>query len=105
MVKEKLHHGEVRENTTVPVPLHHGAVKTPPWWSGNATMVKFLQHRGEIFTFTMVKFRLSLQRNERQAVRQWSIKPFSRSQYAEKTSRLPPKKVVIHLVLRVSPLF
>ena len=56
MVKKKLHHGEVRQNTTVPVPLHHGAVKTPPWWSGNATVVKFLQHHGEISTFTVVKF-------------------------------------------------
>ena len=54
MVKKKFHHGEVRQNTTVPVPLHHGAVKTPPWWSGNATTVKFLQHHGVLSDFSMV---------------------------------------------------
>ena len=48
MVKEKLHHGEVRENTTVPVPLHHGAVKTPPWCRENSTMVEWERHHGEI---------------------------------------------------------
>ena len=42
-------------STMVPSKLHRGAVKTPPWWSGNATVVKFLQHHGEISTFTVVK--------------------------------------------------
>ena len=56
MVEENFHRGEVRQNTTVAVPLHRGAVKTPPWWSGNATMVKFLQHRGVFPDFTMVLF-------------------------------------------------
>ena len=50
MVKENFLHGEVRENTTVPVPLHHGAVKTPPWCRQNSTMVEWEHHHGEIST-------------------------------------------------------
>ena len=42
------HRGEVRENTTVAVPLHHGAVKTPPWCRQNSTMVEWHRHHGEI---------------------------------------------------------
>ena len=42
--------------TMVELRLHHGAVKTPPWWSGAATVVKFLRHRGVPSNFTMVKF-------------------------------------------------
>ena len=41
-------------STMVPSKLHHGAVKTPPWWSGNATTVKFLQHHGVLSDFSMV---------------------------------------------------
>ena len=50
MVKEKNHHGEVRENTTVAVPLHHGAVKTPPWCRQNSTVVPSKLHRGGVGT-------------------------------------------------------
>ena len=50
MVEKKIHHGEVRENTTVVLPLHHGAVKTPPWCRENSTMVEWERHRGEIST-------------------------------------------------------
>ena len=28
--------------------LHHGLVKTPPWWSANGTMVEWERHHGEI---------------------------------------------------------
>ena len=81
MVEGKNHRGEVRENTTVAVPLHHGAVKTPPRCRQNSTMVEWHRHHGEIskppwcffystmvfcltspwwrISFTMVEFRLS----------------------------------------------
>ena len=36
-------------------PLHHGAVKTPPWWSGAGTMVFCLCHRGVSYDFTMAE--------------------------------------------------
>ena len=46
MVKKKLHHGEVRGNTTVAVPLHRGEISTAPWCF-------FRFHRGETFSSTM----------------------------------------------------
>ena len=56
MVKEKFHHGEVREITLDLFPVHHGGVPTPPWCFFYVTVVFLLTSPRWKKSFTMVKF-------------------------------------------------